>query len=360
MFYHLLYPLREYFSAFNVIKYISFRTAMAALTAFLVSLCFAPLLLKYLKKLNISQVVRRDPAVYKLQSIKEGTPTMGGILILASILISCLLWGNLTNQFILMSLLVLLWLGLLGFRDDYLKLKRKRSKGLSKIQKLIFQSLLGSIIAFFLYINPNHDTSLTFPFFKDLVLKLGILYIPFVILVIAGASNAVNLTDGLDGLAIGCVIIVSFTYGILSYVSGHINFSEYLLIPYIQGSGELAIFCASIIGAGFGFLWFNCYPASFFMGDVGSLALGGSLGAVAVFIKKELLLAIVGGIFVVEAISVIMQVFSYRVYKKRIFKMAPLHHHFQMLEWPESKVIVRFWIVAIILSLVTLLTLKLR
>lgn len=360
MLYHFLYPLRDFFFGFNVFRYISFRAAMAAITSFMLCLLLSPLTIRYLKKFNIGQIVRKHPEVYKLQGAKEGTPTMGGVLILGAIIFSNLLWANLNNQFMLMALLVTLWLGLLGFRDDYLKLKYKRSKGLSKRQKLIAQSLLGLIIAAFLYTNPDVSTTLTVPFLKNVIINLGILYVPFVILVIVGTSNAVNLTDGLDGLAIGCVVIVALTYGILSYVSGHISFSDYLLIPYIPDAGELAVFCSAIFGAGLGFLWFNCYPASFFMGDVGSLALGGSIGAVAVFIKKELLLVIVGGIFVIEALSVILQVYSFHFCKKRIFKMSPLHHHFEKSGWPESKIIVRFWIVAIILSLVTLLTLKLR
>ena len=360
MLYHFLYPLREYFFAFNVFRYISFRAAMAALTSFSLCILLSPLVIKYLKKLNISQFIRKHPEVRRLQAGKEGTPTMGGILILSAIAFSNLLWADIANKFILMSLLAVFWLGLLGFRDDYLKLKNKGSRGLLKYQKLIFQSLLGLIIGLVLYFDPEVSATVTVPFLKNAIFNLGVVYILFVMLVIVGTSNAVNLTDGLDGLAIGCVTIVAFTYAVLSYVSGHVSFSEYLLIPYIQGTGELAVFCASIVGAGLGFLWFNCYPASFFMGDIGSLALGGSLGVVAVFIKKELLLVIVGGIFVVEALSVILQVFSYRVCKRRIFRMAPLHHHFQELKWSESKIIVRFWIVAIVLSLLTLLTLKLR
>ncbi len=244
--------------------------------------------------------------------------------------------------------------------DDYLKLVRKKSKGLTVTTKFSSQIILGAILGYILFLWPENNTKINIPFFKDLVFELGIFYILLVILIVTGSSNAVNLTDGLDGLAIGIVIMVALTFSILSYVSGHINFSEYLLIPYIEGSGELTVFCASIVGAGLGFLWFNCYPASIFMGDVGSLALGGALGAVALLIKKELLLVIAGGIFVLEVLSVIVQVTSFRFTKKRIFKIAPIHHHFEFLGWPESKVIVRFWIVASLLALLTIITLKIR
>jgi phospho-N-acetylmuramoyl-pentapeptide-transferase len=253
-----------------------------------------------------------------------------------------------------------IWLGITGFIDDYLKYIRKKSKGLTATAKFTSQIILGLILGTVILLSPYNSTKLDIPFLKDVALELGIFYILFVIIVITGSSNAVNLTDGLDGLAIGNVIMVAFTFSVLSYISGHIKFSQYLLIPYIPGSGELTVFCASILGAGLGFLWFNCYPASIFMGDVGSLALGGALGTIALLIKKELLLIIVGGVFVLEALSVILQVGSVRLRKKRIFKIAPIHHHFQFLGWPESKVIVRFWIIASLLALLTLVTLKIR
>jgi phospho-N-acetylmuramoyl-pentapeptide-transferase len=253
-----------------------------------------------------------------------------------------------------------IWLGLTGFMDDYLKQIKKKSKGLTATAKFTSQIILGLILGVILFVNPSVNTKLDIPFFKSLSIELGIFYILFVILVITGSSNAVNLTDGLDGLAIGCVIMAAIAFSLLTYVSGNMKFSDYLLIPYIRGSGELTVFCAAILGAGLGFLWFNCYPASIFMGDVGSLALGGALGIVALLIKKELLLVIVGGIFVLEALSVILQVGSFRLRKKRIFKIAPIHHHFQFLGWPETKVIVRFWILASLLALLTLVTLKIR
>ena len=255
---------------------------------------------------------------------------------------------------------MLIWLGATGFIDDYIKQAKKQSKGLQIRSKLLSQIVLGLLIGIFLFLNPSYSTGLNIPFLKQIYINLGIFYILFVILVICGSSNAVNLTDGLDGLAIGIVIMVALSFSILSYISGHLELSQYLLVPYLEGSGELSIFCASIFGAGLGFLWYNCYPASIFMGDVGSLPLGGALGTVAVLIKKELLLLIVGGIFAVEAISVILQVWSYRTKKKRIFKIAPLHHHLQFIGWQESKVIVRFWIIAGLLALFTIITLKIR
>ncbi|MFC1658064.1 phospho-N-acetylmuramoyl-pentapeptide-transferase [Candidatus Omnitrophota bacterium] len=335
---------------------------MAAFTAFLISLVFFPVLIRRLKLARIGENIRKEASeqFYNLHQAKQGTPTMGGILILAAILISNLLWADITNRYILICLFVLLWLGITGFIDDYIKQTKKQSKGLEIRAKLISQISLGLLIGIFLYLSPEFSTDLDVPFLKQMHLGLGIFYILFVLLVICGSSNAVNLTDGLDGLAIGIVIMVALSFSVLSYISGHMNFSQYLLIPYLEGSGELTIFCASIFGAGLGFLWFNCYPASIFMGDVGSLPLGGVLGTVAILIKKELLLAIVGGIFVIEAISVILQIGSFRLRKKRIFKIAPLHHHLQFVGWQESKVIVRFWIIAAFLALMALITLKVR
>ncbi len=291
---------------------------------------------------------------------KQGTPTMGGVMIIFAVFSSLILWADLTNKYILMAMLATLWLGVTGFIDDYLKQAKKLSKGLKPSAKLISQLVLSLLIGAFLFLQPDSSSRLDVPFLKDISLELGALYIFLIILVIMGSSNAVNLTDGLDGLAIGCVIMAAIAFALLSYVTGNVRFSDYLLIPYIKGSGELTVFCASIIGAGLGFLWFNCYPAQIFMGDVGSLALGGALGTVAVFIKKELLLVVVGGIFVLEAFSVILQVASFRLTKKRIFRITPLHHHFEFLDWPENKVIVRFWIIAGLLALLTLVTLKLR
>ncbi|MFH0941330.1 MAG: phospho-N-acetylmuramoyl-pentapeptide-transferase [Candidatus Omnitrophota bacterium] len=363
MLYYFLYSLRDLFSGFNVFKYITFRSAMAAITTFFICIIFGSMIIRKLAQWHICENVRKKDEVaglYDLHHHKQGTPTMGGLLMVSAIILSTLLWADLTNKYILVSLIAILWLGLVGFADDYIKLKFKRSKGLSAKAKFLGQIILGFAIGTFLYLDPETSTNLDVPFLKNVAFELGVFYIFFVMFVIVGTSNAVNLTDGLDGLATGCLLMVIFSFGIMSYVSGHLRFSQYLLIPYIEGVGELTVFCAAMIGACLGFLWFNCHPASVFMGDVGSLALGGAIGIVAIFIKKELLLGIVGGIFVIEALSVILQVGSFKLRKKRIFRMAPLHHHFQMMGWPESKIIVRFWIVAAILALFTLTTLKLR
>lgn len=362
MLYHLLYPLREIFFGFNIFKYITFRSAMSAMTAFLFCIFLGPRIIKILHQLGIGETIRKKESqqLYDLHRHKEGVPTMGGIMILLAMLISTLLWARLDNRYIILSLFVCIWLGILGFIDDYLKIRKKSSKGLPATCKLTAQIILGLIVGtVLLYTLPNVSQR-DLPFFKDIIIDLGPFYILFVILVITGSSNAVNLTDGLDGLAVGIVIMVAFAYSILSYVTGNIKFSHYLFIPYVRDSGELTVFCASILGAGLGFLWFNCYPASVFMGNVGALSLGGALGAVAVFIKKELLLIIVGGIFVLEALSVILQVGFFKWKKKRIFKIAPLHHHFQFLGWEEPKVVVRFWILASLLALLTVVTLKIR
>jgi len=362
MLYYLFYPLHHIISAFNIFRYITFRSAMAALTAFLISLIFGPLIIKKLKKLNICENIRKEESLrlHELHRGKQDTPTMGGVLILLAIISSALLWADIFNRYVLIALLSTVWLGITGFIDDYLKQIKKKSKGLTATAKLTSQIVLGLLLGIiFLFVLKN-NIALDLPFLKNSSLDLDGLYIIFIIFVIAGSSNAVNLTDGLDGLAIGIVVMVAIAFSVLSYISGNIKFSHYLLVPYIRGSGELTVFCASILGAGLGFLWFNCYPASIFMGDVGSLALGGALGTVALLIRKELLLMIVGGIFVLEALSVILQVGSFRFLKRRIFKIAPLHHHFQFLNWPENKVIVRFWIIASLLALLTLVTLKIR
>ncbi len=363
MLYYLLYPLKDFFPALNVFKYITFRASMAAMTTFFFCLIFGSRIIRKLAELHVCEHVRQKQevhALYDLHHHKQGTPTMGGILMVLSTIVATLLWGDLQNNYVLLSLLALLWLGFVGFADDYIKLKYKRSKGLSARAKLAGQLLLGAIVGVVIYLNPDLSTSIDVPFLKNVSFELGVFYIFFVILVIVGTSNAVNLTDGLDGLATGCVLMVVFSYGILTYLTGHLRFSQYLFIPYIEGVGELTVLCAAVLGACMGFLWFNCYPASVFMGDVGSLALGGFIGLIAVLIKKELLLVIVGGVFVIEALSVILQVGSFKLRKKRIFKMAPLHHHFQMMGWSESKVIVRFWIISAILALFTLTTLKIR
>ncbi|MBL7081585.1 MAG: phospho-N-acetylmuramoyl-pentapeptide-transferase [Candidatus Omnitrophica bacterium] len=362
MLYHLLYPLREIFFGFNIFRYITFRAAMAALTSFFIVLICAPWVVRKLKKLGIGENVRKEESkhLYSLHKGKEGTPTMGGILILIAVLFSSFLWADICNRYVLISIFVLLWLGITGFTDDYLKQLNGKSKGMLARTKLISQIVLGLGVGIFLFLSPQNPAQISLPLLKNICLKLGIFYILWVTLVICASSNAVNLTDGLDGLAIGIIIMVALAFSVLSYVSGHIKFSQYLFIPYIAQSGELAVFCASIAGAGLGFLWFNCFPASIFMGDVGALPLGGALGVVSLLIRKELFLVVAGGIFVVEALSVILQVASFRLRKKRIFKIAPFHHHLQFLGWAESKVIVRLWIVAVLLAILTIVMLKIR
>jgi phospho-N-acetylmuramoyl-pentapeptide-transferase len=285
---------------------------------------------------------------------------MGGLLILVAVVSSTLLWADIFNKYVLIAMFVTVWLGITGFIDDYLKQVKKKAKGLNASAKFTSQVVLGLVLGAVIFLDPAMSTKVDVPFLKNISPDFGIFYLLVTVLVIAGSSNAVNLTDGLDGLAIGITVMVAIAFSVLAYVSGNIKFSDYLLIPYVKGSGELTVFCASILGAALGFLWFNCYPATIFMGDTGSLALGGALGTVAVLIKKELLLIVVGGVFVLEAISVILQVLSFRLTGKRIFKIAPIHHHFQFLGWDENKVIVRFWILASLFALLTLVTLKIR
>lgn len=362
MLYHLLYPLTKYVSGFNLFKYITFRTAGATLTAIFICLILGPFFIRLLKKYQVKERIREEgPASHRQ---KAGTPTMGGLIILAGIIIPTLLWADLTNFYVLMLLLATAWMGLIGYMDDYLKVVKGQPKGMVARKKLVGQVLLGLLFAVMLqHFAPTDqfDGTTGIPFFKNYVLVLGFLYIPFVIAVIAGASNAVNLTDGLDGLAIGLCGISLFAFGGIAYVTGHLDFSNYLQIEYLPGTGELTVFCGAAIGSCLGFLWFNSHPAEVFMGDTGSLALGGALGAMAIMLKKELLLVIVGGVFVVEVLSVIIQVVSYR-YRggKRVFKMAPIHHHFELSGWSESKVVVRFWIIGALCALVTLATLKVR
>ncbi len=363
MFYHLLYPLKDIFFGFNVFKYITFRAAGAAVTSFFICILLGPAIIRKLREFKIEQVVRAaDDAkgIYEMHKNKSGTPTMGGLLIVASVVLSTILWADLTNKYILLAIFSIIWLCVVGFADDYIKLTTHRSKGLTARSKFIGQILLGLLIGLYVYFDPEIGKNLDVPFFKHLIINLGVFYVFFAVIVIVGSSNAVNLTDGLDGLAIGCTMMVALTYTALSYITGNFKISDYLNITYIAGTGELAVFCATILGASLGFLWFNSHPADVFMGDTGSLALGGAIGVVAIFIKKELLILLVGGIFVAEALSVILQVASFKLFKKRIFLMAPLHHHFQMKGWPENKIVVRFWIVAVILALLGLSTLKIR
>lgn len=362
MLYNLLYPLRDTFAAFNIFKYITFRAAGASITAFLMSLILGPLVIKFLSNFKIGETIRKQhvEGIYSLHKDKGGTPTMGGIFIVASIIISVLIWGDLTNKYVLLVIFSTLWLGVVGFVDDYIKLKDKNKRGLSAATKFSGQIFLGIAVGIILLFDRNVSTQIDIPFFKNLVVDIGAFYILFTILVVVGSSNAVNLTDGLDGLAIGCVGIVALAYGILSYVVGNFKFADYLFIDYIPGAGELAVFCAAMVGAGMGFLWFNSHPASVFMGDVGALALGGAMGVTAACIRKELLLVIVGGVFVFEALSVVLQISSYKFRRKRIFLMAPFHHHLQMKGWPESKIVIRLWIIAAILALFSIATLKIR
>lgn len=362
MLYHLLYPLRDLFFAFNIFKYITFRAVGASLTAFLMSLFLGPSVIRLLVRLKVGETVRQKyvEGIYSMHKQKAGTPTMGGVFILASILVSVLLWADLTNKYVLLVIFSMVWLGIVGFLDDYIKLTNKNRRGLSAATKFTGQIILGLLVGIILLFDNNLTTQLNFPFLKNIAIDLGAFYVLFTVLVIVSTSNAVNLTDGLDGLAIGCVSIMAITYAVISYVVGNIKFANYLFINYIPGTGELAIFCAAMMGAGMGFLWFNAYPATVFMGDVGALALGGAIGVIATCIRKEMLLVIVGGVFVIEALSVVLQVSSYKLRRKRIFLMAPLHHHLQMKGWAESKIVIRFWIIAVTLALFTIATLKLR
>jgi phospho-N-acetylmuramoyl-pentapeptide-transferase len=358
MLYHLLYPLSSNVKLFNIFKYLTFRTIYAMITALLVCFVLGPWIIRILEGLQARQVIRTDGPESHLQ--KQGTPTMGGVLILAAIIIPTLLWADLTNSYIWTVLFITVGYGLIGFVDDYKKVVEKNTKGLSARQKMFWQILLAGAVGIFLFIKPSFTEQLYVPFFKNFHPDIWIWYIPFVIVVIVGASNAVNLTDGLDGLAIGPVAINAATYMLFSYIAGHATLSAYLQVPRVTGAGELAVLCGAMVGAGLGFLWYNSYPAEVFMGDVGSLSLGGTLGTIAVITKQEILLVIVGGIFVIEALSVIFQVGSYKYRGKRIFRMAPIHHHFELKGVAEPKIIVRFWIITIILALVAISTLKMR
>jgi len=358
MLYYLLYPLHVYFSFFNVFRYITFRAIYATVTALLLTLILGPLFFEKLRRINFGQYIREDgPATHRK---KQGTPTAGGVLILFAIVTSTCLWADLANQYIWVALFALVSMGAIGLLDDWKKIKGKNAKGITARQKILLQTAVGAVIAFYLYMLPSWNTQLSVPFFKNILPELGIFYLAFVVVVIVGCSDAVNLTDGLDGLAIGLVLLVSATYMLFSYISGNVRIADYLQITYVAGSGELTVFCGALVGASMGVLWYNAYPAEVFMGDVGSLALGGSLGTVAIITKHEILLAIVGGIFVIEALSVIFQVSSFKLRGKRIFQMAPLHHHFELKGLTEPKIIVRFWIAGTVLALLAMSTLKLR
>jgi phospho-N-acetylmuramoyl-pentapeptide-transferase len=362
MLYYLLYPLRGSISGFNVFRYITFRTAWAALTALLISFILGPWLIERMRRIKLGQFIREEGP--KSHQQKAGTPTMGGILINVAILIPTILWADILNPYIWIILFVTFAYGAIGFIDDYRKLVKRRNLGLTAKEKFTMQILVagaaGLAIAYLPSIHNNYSTAITFPFIKNFVLTLGPAYIVLIILILVGASNAVNLTDGLDGLAIGTTLIAAVTYTILTYAAGNFRIADYLRIAWVPQAGELAVFCGAMVGASLGFLWFNAHPAEIFMGDVGSLALGGAIGCLAVMIKQEILLVFVGGLFVIEAASVILQVASFKLTGRRIFKMSPLHHHFELSGWRETKVVVRFWIIAIIFALLSLSTLKLR
>jgi len=360
MIYHLLYPLAERFFIFNVARYITFRSGCAFITAFIIVMLVRKFTVKRLAGLKM--VERIDMyghlRLEALHGAKKGTPTMGGIMIIFSMFLSTLAWARLDNYFIWLVVMVTAALGLLGLFDDLFKIKKGR--GLTRKQKLFWQCLIGLAFGALIAVNKNLSTTWSFPFFKKVAVDLGYFYIFWAALVIVAASNAVNFTDGLDGLAIGALVINFLIFGLLVYIAGNMKFADYLFVPYVKDAGELTVFCFSGIGAGLAFLWFNSYPAEIFMGDVGALALGGAIGAAALLIKQEFLLIISGGLFVIEALSVILQMFSVRLRGKRMFKAAPLHHHFQILGWKEPKVIVRFWIISIMCAVLALLTLKLR
>lgn len=359
MLYHFLYPLHSTFVGFNVFRYITFRCIGSAVTAFIIMLILGPMFIRALRRLQIGQVVRDDGPETHL--LKQGVPTMGGLLILFSIIVSTLLWVRLDSYLVWLAAFVVVFYGAIGAYDDYRKIKKQNSKGLSAKGKLALQITGALVVGIFLYCSPGFDGQLSIPFFKNVHPDLGIWYILFAVIVIVGSSNAVNLTDGLDGLAAGPTVVTAAVYLVFSYLAGHAILADYLQISHVIGGGELAVFCAALVGSCLGFLWFNAYPAQMFMGDVGSLALGGSIGAVAVIIKQEFLLAIVGGVFVMEALSVIIQVGYFKMsHGKRIFLMAPFHHHYEQKGWHETKVVVRFWIVSIIFGLFALATLKLR
>ncbi len=352
--------LAQYNSGFNVFQYLTLRAVLAVITALVISFIIGPFMIRRLNVHNIGQTIRDDGPQTHLS--KAGTPTMGGAMILIAVTISVLLWARLDNRFIWIVLVTTLLFGVIGWIDDYRKLVKRDPNGLSARAKFLAQTVVGLAVAGWLYVTASSaaETQLIVPFFKNVVVDLGWIYIPLTFFVIVGSSNAVNLTDGLDGLAIMPTVLVAGALGVFAYASGHAQFSQYLQIPSIRGVGEVVLFCGALVGAGLGFLWFNTYPAQVFMGDVGALALGAALGVVAVVVRQELVLLIMGGVFVMETVSVILQVVSYKLTGRRIFRMAPLHHHFELKGWPEPRVIVRFWIITVILVLIGLATLKIR
>ena len=364
---YYLHRLSDQFIGFNVFFYVTFRAVAAAVTAFLVTLIFGNFVIRSLIALKLGQPIRAAAEVHRLAELhggKQGTPTMGGVLVIGAVFVSSLIWARLDNRFVWLVLFSMIYLGALGFADDYLKITKKKSDGISGRLKLIFQIALAGIITGVFLSSPLLEVqarSLYVPFFKaPVIANMSWFTFVFFALVIVGSSNAVNLTDGLDGLAIGCTITVAFGYALLSYAAGNFRIAEYLQVPFYPFAGELTVVCSALVGAGLGFLWFNCHPAKVFMGDTGSLAIGGMIGVVAICCKQELLLIVVGGMFVIEAVSVILQVMSFKLTGRRIFVMSPLHHHFELTGWKENTVIVRFWILSIIFVLLGLATLKLR
>lgn len=360
MLYSLADYLSQFHSGFNVFQYLTMRGILGVLTALLISLVIGPSMIRYLSSYNIGQSVRDDGPESHFS--KAGTPTMGGALILVAIVISTLLWSDLSSRFVWVVLSVIIGFGAIGWVDDYKKIVHRNSKGLAGRWKYLWQSVFGLGAALVLFNTAQFpiETQLIVPFVKDILIDLGWMYVVLTYFVIVGCSNAVNLTDGLDGLAILPTVLVGGALGVFAYLTGNFNFSVYLGIPYVPGVGEMVVFCGAIVGAGFGFLWFNTYPAQVFMGDVGALALGAALGVVAVIVRQELVLFIMGGIFVVETISVVLQVVSFKLTGRRIFRMAPLHHHFELKGWPEPRIIVRFWIITVVLVLIGLASLKVR
>jgi len=359
--YNFLLNFVEYFSFLNVFKYITFRTGLSVFTSLFIVLIIGTPFIKYFSTKKILNPIRNDgPSDHIIKKI--GTPTMGGVIILFGLLTSVILWGDIKNVYLIFCIYVALTFGALGAYDDYIKIKFNNSSGISSKLKLLIQIILSiiGISALTYFADYSEISNLYFPFFKNLIINLGWFFIPFGVFVIVGSSNAVNLTDGLDGLATVPVMLVAACFAFISYVTGNIVFSDYLQIPYIEGTGEISIFCGAVIGSCLGFLWFNAPPAKIFMGDTGSLSLGGSLGAIGIITKHEIVLAITGGLFVLEAVSVMVQVISYKMTGKRVFKMAPIHHHFEKKGWPESTVVIRFWIISIILAMIGLATLKLR
>ncbi|MGM0417315.1 MAG: phospho-N-acetylmuramoyl-pentapeptide-transferase [Thermodesulfobacteriota bacterium] len=359
MLYYLLYPLHTDITFFNIFQYITFRTIYSGVTAFLLCLIIGPCFIAFMEKLQIGQFIRECGPTSHYE--KKGTPTMGGLLIIGATLFSLILWGRFDTFYVWITIIITIGFTAVGFTDDYIKQIKKEGEGLSARNKFLMQISISLIAGILIYLTPGFNTELHFPFFKDVSIDLGMSYIFFAALVITGSSNAVNLTDGLDGLAIGSVTIAASTFLLFSYLAGHAKLAEYLQITYVPGCAELTILCGAIAGAGLGFLWFNAKPANIFMGDTGSLPLGALLGTIAVLTKQEILLVIIGGVFVIEALSVIIQVLYFKITKgKRFFRMAPIHHHFEMINWEESKIIVRFWIVAVIFALIAISTLKIR